>query len=67
MTHLRIKIKGADWFEPDLNMHSLLSPHSPRFFYMPLFNSVAKRKLFLSIKLTGGGAFVSPPPKLCLC
>jgi hypothetical protein len=31
---------------------------------MPLFNSVAKRKLFLSIKLTGGvgGAFTSPFP-----
>jgi hypothetical protein len=53
--------RGEDWFEPVLHVHTLLSPTLTQFFYLPLFNSVAKKKLFLGIKNVGG-TFVTPCP-----
>ena len=54
----RVKI---DWFEPVLNVHTPLPPTlTPIFFNLPLFNSVAKRKLFLCTKMVGGEHFLLP-------
>jgi hypothetical protein len=42
--------EGDDWFEPALNIHTPLSPTLIHiFFYLPLFNSIAKIKLFLRV------------------
>jgi hypothetical protein len=54
---------GGDWFEAFLNVYTPLSSTLTPI-YLPLFNSVAKRKLCLGIKCTGGVAY-SPLSPLC--
>jgi hypothetical protein len=55
------KLEGEVWFEPLLNTYTLLSLFSHcNFFYLLLFNSVAKQILFLCRKNIGG-AFVPSP------
>ena len=41
---------GKTGLNQALNMHTALSHSHPVFCYLPLFDSVAKRKLFLGIK-----------------
>ena len=53
--------EGEDWFESLLIIHTPLSPVSLQFIYLRLFNSVAKRKLFL------GRKNIRPSLKLRLC
>ena len=62
---VRLEI-GEDWLEPVLNIHTRLSPLSPRFCYLPPphFNSVAKRRLFLGMKKYWRG--ICPPSQATL-
>jgi hypothetical protein len=46
-TKMSSEIEGEDWFEPLLNVHTPLSPHShppPPVLYLPILNSVAKKR-----------------------
>lgn len=52
-------------FEPDLIIHTTLSPILNHFFYFSLFKSLSKRKLFLGRKSIGvGGVHMPPLPPL---
>ena len=68
---VQIRNKGDIGLNRSLMYVHPLSPLSIQFFYLRLYNSVAKRKLFLGRKNIGRGGGNSPPfappPKLRLC
>jgi hypothetical protein len=55
---------GEVWFEPVLYVHAPLPPLSLQSFYLPLFNSIAKKKIPIGIKNIGGRFVPLPPPKV---
>jgi len=55
----------TDWFEPVLNTQTPLPPppqkkNSFQLFYLPLFNSETKKKLFFGRKILGEGVIPQP-------
>ena len=55
--------EGEDWFEPNQSLMYIypFPTPLPQFFYLPVFNFVAKRKLLFGEEDIGGGKCPHPP------